>query len=134
GVKYVTIDKSLSTKDILRLGKRFKSLDPAAVDMITLPGVNANVGGAAVLKPKQPDAQEVIDRFNGTAQEAAASGPPPNILPSTVTVRVLNGSGVGGQGGQTAARLQAFGFNTAGTGDADAFNYTTPVIKYGRGQ
>ena len=47
---------------------------------------------------------------------------------------MLNGSGVGGQGGQTAAKLQAFGFNTAGTGDADAFNYTTPVVKYGRGQ
>jgi LCP family protein required for cell wall assembly len=134
GVKYVTIDKTLSTKDILRLGKRFKSLEPDAVDMMTLPGVNANVGGASVLKLKQPDAQQVIDRFAGRVLETANGGPPPNILPNTVTVRVLNGTGVGGQGGQTALKLQNFGFNTAGTGDADRFSYTTPVIRYGKGQ
>jgi hypothetical protein len=58
----------------------------------------------------------------------------PNIKPNTVRVRVLNGSGISGQGGNTAARLQSFGFNTGGTGDADAFTYRKPEIRYGRGQ
>ncbi len=133
GVKYVKIDKALSTRDIATLGKRFRSLEPDAVDMLTLPGVNATIGGASVLRLKQPEAQAIIDRFTGKTLPTTG-GPPPNILPNTVKVRVLNGSGVGGQGGQTAAKLQQFDFNISGTGDAKAFNYTTPVVSYGRGQ
>lgn len=134
GVKYVTIDKALSTKDILRLGKRFHSLSPDSVEMLTLTGTPVTINGASVLRPKQPDAQEIIDRFSGKVPETTTNGPPPNIPPSSVTVRVLNGSGAAGQGGQTLAKLQSFGFNTAGTGDANNFNYTTPVIRYGKGQ
>jgi LCP family protein required for cell wall assembly len=134
GVKYVKIDSALSTKDIATLGKRFRSLEPDAVDMLTLPGTNANIGGAAVLKVKQPDAKAILDRFSGKTPELTTAGAVPNIQPNTVKVRVLNGSGVGGQGGQTALKLQHFDFNIAGTGDAKAFNYVTPVINYGRGQ
>jgi polyisoprenyl-teichoic acid--peptidoglycan teichoic acid transferase len=134
GVKYVTIDKALSTKDIFDLGKRFKSLEPDAVDMLTLPGNNVTIGGAAVLRLKQPEAQQVIDRFAGKTAPPGQAGPPPNILPNTVKLRVLNGSGVGGQGGQTALKLQHFDFNIANTGDADNFAYVAPVIRYGRGQ
>jgi LCP family protein required for cell wall assembly len=134
GVKYVQIDQALSTKDLATLGKRFRSLEPDAVDMLTLPATNANIGGAAVLLIKQPEAQTIIDRFSGKTAEPPSNGPPPNILPNTVRVRVLNGSGVGGQGGNTALKLQHFGFNNAGTGDADGFHYVTPEIRYGRGQ
>ena len=49
-------------------------------------------------------------------------------------LRVLNGSGVNGQGGQAALQLQQFGFNIAGSGDARSFDVVTPIIKYGRGQ
>src|SRR4029079_3160002 len=55
-------------------------------------------------------------------------------LPGTVKLRVLNGTGVNGQGSQTAVKLSRFSFNIAGTGDADKFSYVTPVIRYGRGQ
>ena len=129
----VKIDKALSSKDILRLGTRFRSLEPDAVDMLTLPGTPTMIGGASVIRIKQPDAQTIIDRFNGRTEEKS-SGPIPNIPTGTVQVRVLNGSGIGGQGGQTARELQRFGFHTAGTGDADSFTYGKPVIRYGRGQ
>ena len=134
GIKNVVIDKSLSTKDITRLGRRFRSLEPDAVDMLTLPGTPVMIGGASVLRLDQAEAQEIIDRFNGRGAEQTPSGPPPNVKPNTVRVRVLNGSGISGQGGNTAARLQSYGFNTGGTGDADAFTYVKPVIRYGRGQ
>ncbi|MBA3653655.1 MAG: LCP family protein [Actinobacteria bacterium] len=134
GVKYVKIDRALSTKDILRLGSRFRSLEPDAVDMLTLPATNVFVGGAAVLRLKEPDAQEIIDHFNGKSEEPSPASPPPNIKPNTVRVRVLNGSGLGGQGGTTAKEMQRQGFNIAGTGDAEAFTYTKPVVRYGRGQ
>lgn len=128
------IDSALSTKDIRRLGTRFRSLEPDAVDMLTLPGTSTLIGGASVLRIKQPDAQEIVDRFNGKTEEPADDGPIPNIAPGTVQVRVLNGSGVGGQGGQTARDLQRFGFHTSGTGDAQNFGYSKPEIHYGRGQ
>ena len=134
GVKNVTIDKSLSTKDILKLGNRFKSLEPDAVDMVTLPGNNAVIGGADVLTLKQPDAQQIIDRFSGRTKAPTANGPIPNILPSTVHVRVLNGTGVSGEAGKVALDLQHQGFSVVGTGDARAFGATTPVVSYGRGQ
>lgn len=134
GVKYVKIDQALSTKDILRLGKRFHSLSPESVEMLTLPGTPVSIAGASVLRLKQPDAQQIIDRFSGKVPAATTNGPPPNIPPSSVTVRVLNGTGAAGQGGQTLSKLQSFGFNTAGSGDANNFNYTTPVIRYGKGQ
>jgi len=131
--KNLTIDESMSSKDIFRLGKQFRSLDPASVRMDTLPVVNARVGGADVLKLKQPDAQQLIAQFTG---QAASGGeqPPAGLPPSSVRVRVLNGSGTGGLAGKTARSLSSFGFQDVATGDADAFTYRQTVIKYGKGQ
>ena len=134
GVKYVTIDKTLGLDDIRKLGKRFKSLEPDAVDMLTLPGDNVRVGGAAVLRLKQPDAQQIIDRFSGKIPPPDTAAAAPNIAPNTVRVRVLNGSGVSGQGAKTTAELQKAGFNVAAGGDAKSYTFVTPVIRYGRGQ
>lgn len=58
----------------------------------------------------------------------------PDISPSRVRVRVLNGSGAEGQAGQAAQALQSSGFILAGTGDAEKEGYTDSVIRYGRGQ
>src|SRR5206468_2895131 len=71
-VKNVTIDSEMSTKDIFRLGRRFRSLDPDAVDMVTLPTVGARIAGADVLRLKQPDAGAVIARFNSLTPEASS--------------------------------------------------------------
>jgi LCP family protein required for cell wall assembly len=132
----ITLDKSFSTKDIFRVGKRFKSLEPDQVEMLTLPTTPASIGGAAVLRMKQPDSQEVIDKFNGTVRKTGTTvpGAVPNIPPGSVRVRVLNGTGTGGQAGDVASELSQQGFVTAGTGDADSFKYIAPVIRFGRGQ
>src|SRR5206468_12114941 len=45
-VKNLTIDSAMSSKDILRLGKQFRSLDPQSVSMYTLPATQARIGGA----------------------------------------------------------------------------------------
>lgn len=130
-VKNVTIDSEMSSKDILRLGRRFRSLDPESVEMYTLPVVSARIGGADVLRLNQPEATQIIDLFMGRAPETTA---PPDIPPAAVRVRVLNGSGVGGAASRTAAALAGFGFQTTGTGDADRFSYQRTVIRYGKGQ
>ena len=49
-------------------------------------------------------------------------------------MRVLNGTGAGGQATDAATGLSKAGFNVAGTGDADSFKYIKSVISYGQGQ
>ena len=134
-VKNVTLDDTFSPKDIVRLANKFRSLEPDKVEMMSIPTFGTRVGGASVLKMKQPDASEVLARFRG---ELPAEGVPtsiPNILPGTVRVRVLNGSGADGQAGDAATQLKDQGFQISGSpGDADTSKYIKSVIKYPTGQ
>jgi polyisoprenyl-teichoic acid--peptidoglycan teichoic acid transferase len=134
GIDHVTIDKQFTTKDITKLATRFRSLEPDKVEMLTLPAVDAKVGLAQVLRLKQPEAKQVIDRFNGVTPPPAPKQAVPNIPTSVVRVRVLNGSGLSGQSSQVARSLSRAGFIVADTGNAQNFNFTTPVITYGSGQ
>ena len=137
GAQTVTLDKTFSNKDIFRVAKRFRSMEPDKVEMLTLPTVPASVGGAAVLRLKQPDAQEIVDRFNGVAPKAGAAAAPgaiPNIPTGSIRVRVLNGTGTQGQASEVAGELSKEGFAIAGTGQADSYRYIAPVIRYGKGQ
>ena len=134
GIKNVTIDDKLSTKDIARLASRFRSLDPEAVETLPLPTVDSTIRatGAQVLQLKEPDWRQVRDRFNGVAPAAPAQLP--KVIPGTVRVRVQNGSGRGGQATEVATALQRAGFVVSGKGDADNFRYVKPVVRYGAGQ
>jgi len=132
-VKNVTIDKQMSTKDIFSLGKRFRSLDPQSVAMYTLPVDQARIGGADVLRLKEPDAQQVITLFQNQSS-SPSGGAPVNLPTSAVRVRTLNGTGQSGVASRAAAALSSFGFQNVATGDADAFTYSQTVIRYGKGQ
>ncbi|MBW3555910.1 MAG: LCP family protein, partial [Actinobacteria bacterium] len=137
GIQNVEIDKSFGTGDISRLALRFKSLEPGAVQMLTVPTVAANVGGASVLRMKQPDAQQVVDTFlsrEPPPAEAADSSEAPAIPPASIRLRVLNGSGAEGQAREVGQAMQELGFNVAGLGQADSFRYTDSVVSFGRGQ
>jgi polyisoprenyl-teichoic acid--peptidoglycan teichoic acid transferase len=139
-VNYVTKDGGLSINDMKTLAQRFKSLSPDAVDMETLPSDAASVrfpdgSVGSVLKLKQPDANQMLDRFTGkTPAASGASGVPSGVLPNDVHVRVLNGSGQSGIAGRVSQQLQDVGFGIRDTGDADSFRYISSVISYGPGQ
>ncbi|MEY2469785.1 MAG: hypothetical protein QOF21_2483 [Actinomycetota bacterium] len=136
GIDNVRIDSALSSKDILRVGTRFRSLAPEAVDMVTLPTSGFRTSaGASVLKLKTADAREIIDRFNGLTQPEPTTGSVPPIAPATVRVLVLNGTGINGQAGKTLHDLTNVGFTAGGSGDAPAgFNQAKTKIRYGTGQ
>jgi LCP family protein required for cell wall assembly len=136
GIKNVKIDDSFSIGEIGDLAQRFRSLDPNAVQMLTIPTVPANVGGAAVLRMKQPDTKEVIDAFLARTPPAAPTTGTavPNIPPSSIRIRVLNGSGAEGQAREVGQALGDIGFNVAGLGQAGSFRNTDTVITYGTGQ
>jgi LCP family protein required for cell wall assembly len=153
GVKDVTFDSALSTKDLTALGRRFSSLDPDRVVLRTLPTDPADVEGKAVLKLQSAQAQPMIDLLNGrapievTTTTVAGTGPtsttaartPPTTLPAPaggpvdVKVRVLNGIGQAGAAGKAATGLTGSGFVVTDRADAPAPAAKT-TISYATGQ
>jgi hypothetical protein len=132
-VKHVQIDEEFSDDQLVALARRFRSLEPDAVGMLTLPTTGAGIKGVSALKIKQPDAQPIIDRFIA-APEPPPEEPPADVHPNSVGVRVLNGSGRSGQASDAANGLREHGFNIRGVGDADGFGYRSTVIRYATGQ
>lgn len=135
GIKNVQVDENLDDRDVVLLASRFKSIDPNSVQMLTVPTVDANIGGAAVLRMKQPDAQHVIDTFLAKPPAApAAAQSVPNIPPGAIRVRVLNGSGAEGQAREVGKQIGEAGFVVSGLGQAESFRFADTVIAYARGQ
>jgi hypothetical protein len=67
-----------------------------------------------------------------TTQPAAATLPA--IDKSTITISVLNGSGVKNSAQTVANTLTSAGYNVAGTANARSFNYTKTFIYYKTGK
>lgn len=151
GVKDVTFDSGLSTKDITALGRRFSSLDPDRVVLNTFPTSPADIDGKSVLKLQTAQAQPMIDLLNGRGQfdttpgTVAGTGPTttasaapsstlrPGVKTSDVRVRVLNGVGTPGAAAKAATTLTSGGYVVADKGDAPAPAPKT-TITYGSGQ
>ena len=140
GVQNVTVDSSLSARDLIRLGNRFRSLDPSKIDMYTVPVTPTKINGAAVLLLQEQAAQPVLDVFRGEAASTtdttggATAAAVTTVEPSTVHVEVLNGAGVRGLAAQTKQELTGLSFQVTGTGDADSSQYEHTVIRYTTGQ
>jgi hypothetical protein len=117
----------MSTKDIVTVAKRFRSLDPNSVDMQTLPTTRyITPAGADVQLLSEGDAQPLLDRINGKG----AAGP---VRASDVQVRVLNGYGGDAAASKAAFSLRNAGFQVIGSADADSFDYGQSVIRYAPG-
>ena len=131
GVSNVRVDQAMSTKDITTLAKRFRSIDPDTVDMLTLPTSDGFAGDAAVQLLDTQRAQEFIDRLNGIK-----APPPPSssVKPADVAVAVLNGNGGDAVASTTAASLAQAGFKVASTGNALTYDYRQTIVRYAPGQ
>lgn len=128
GVQNVRVDQQMSTKDITTVAKRFRSIDPDTVDMLTLPVTEGFAGDAAVVFLDTGKAQDYIDRLNGIHRQ------PPSATPADVAVKVLNGNGADALASRAASALQQAGFRIAFTGDAPNYEFAQTVISYAPGQ
>ena len=130
GIDNVTVDNGLSARDIVNLGKQFKSLAPDTLAQFQLPVINARRGAAAVVVVAEKDKQrveEIMQVFRGVPP--APSAP---VDPSAVKVQVLNGSGRSGEASSASEALQVAGFQLGSPGDGRRTSRTT--ILYGSGQ
>lgn len=129
-VNNITRDSDLDLKDVVNLGKNFRSLSPETLQQFSLPVTNARIDGKAVLRIEEEDrgeAEAIFEVFRGTPP-----APAENVQPAAVTVRVLNGSGQAGQAAEVTAALQQAQFGIAAPGNASRVTRTT--IRYGTDQ
>jgi polyisoprenyl-teichoic acid--peptidoglycan teichoic acid transferase len=127
-IENVSLDQALGLRDLVDLAGQFRSLTPDSLQTYALPTTPGTTpGGAQVLFLDVAAAAPVLDVFRGRSVE------PEELSPSSVRVRVLNGSGRSGEVRVAAYRLAAAGFVVPGVG-------TLPVrldqtrIRYGAGQ
>jgi len=128
----LTADEGLGRSDINKLINAFRSVDvndPNSIQMTTFPTTigPTNTGLGSVLVPREPEADQVLASLRSlTSPTEEEEGP----SPSSIRVRVFNGSGVDGAAGQTSGALQQQGFGTAGIGNNPAGNVATTQIRY----
>ena len=118
----VTIDDTLDGDDIIGLARRFRSFQPANLDIYELPVYDDSIGGAAVLRLQTRAAEPILDIFRPQLSS--------DVTESSVRVRVLNGTGEPGEAASTAEDLRSVGFAIAGAGDARSLGRTQTEIRY----
>lgn len=107
-VESITLDKGLSTSDLIGLAQRFKSFDANSLVTYSYPSTMKWVGGSQVQEPNRAEAEKILARFRPTS----------SVPEAQVSVDVLNASGVAAQAANVAGALQRVGFEIASTGNA----------------
>ncbi len=125
GLDAVTVDDAFSPSDILALAAHFRGFDPAQFETYALPVVtDTTEGGASIVRLIDRDARPILDIFRGAGDANEPEG---------TRVRVLNGSGVSGQGRSAATALERAGFEIAEIGDASSGGGSATVVRHGEG-
>jgi hypothetical protein len=125
GLDTIVVDEGVTVDDLVSLGQRFRSFNPETLVLHSLPVADDVVGGAAVLRLVEQQAEATLDVFRGTGQAGA-------VEPRAVRATVLNGTGQSGRATQIADELRRLGFTIAAgaVGDAERFDFHRSVIRF----
>lgn len=112
------VDSTFTLSTMLNLVTSYRNMNPASIPTATLPIRFANnfvYQGAAygdVVMPIEPEDQRALNAYlhAGVAMSQLPTA-------SSISVRVVNGSGLYMQASQTASALSALGFRISGVGD-----------------
>jgi hypothetical protein len=120
--RHLTIDASLAERSVVDVAFQLRGLTGGKIETATLPGTDANIGGASVLLLKQPEAGQLLASF--------AAGGTINTS-QTPTLAVLNGNGVKGSAGRWSDVLREKGFAVTKVADADRddFQVTQVIVR-----
>jgi LCP family protein required for cell wall assembly len=129
-VAALTRDKGLKTSDLQKLVRAFRSTDPKAFPMVTLPATNGYEGEQSVLLLDDAAAAPVLARLRGER----GPDPLPDVAPASVRVTVENGSGEPGAAAGALGQLNTDGFKVAApASDADRSDYAVTEVRYAPG-
>jgi len=128
-------DRGLSRSDISKLIQAFRKVDPNdpnSIEMVTFPfdDTGEQFEGQSVLYPNMAAAEPLLNRLRELVTPTEEAAQPEGPAPSSIRVRVFNGSGVNGAAGETAAALGDPGFQNGGTGNNPEGNVRTTEIRY----
>jgi LCP family protein required for cell wall assembly len=123
--KSLTVDTQLgNTQNLISLARSLAHMKSRDVNLITMPTI-FDPSDTNRLLPEEPQ-DDVLFQMIRTGQ--VWDGHLPLMAPRQVEVRVLNGTGVTGLAGHTAADLRKLGFDVIGIGDAPPTSNT--VVTY----
>ncbi|HMC38840.1 MAG TPA: LCP family protein, partial [Acidimicrobiales bacterium] len=136
----LTLDNTFGNSLVLSLAQDYRSADLSTIPSYTYPARNSTISPGA-LDPDTTAGQAVVQEWLDVGQpppppassgSSATTAVPPTtvVAPSTVTIEVLNGSGVGGQAGRAGQDLTAAGYRVVVSGDAPNFGLATTEIQY----
>jgi LCP family protein required for cell wall assembly len=137
-VGQLEVDSGFSATDMLNLVLTFHSVNVNSAPQLTLPVAESNFGSyeyeggdyGDVEFPAEPQDHEAIDQFLGlhAGDDTYSGGSLPS--PATVTVSVMNGSGIYDQSTDTANSLQALGFHIGTIGDTTVVGQEAETVVY----
>ena len=127
GVANVRLDEAIDAGDLLSLGSAFAEFDSDDLAGFSIPTESMRTSaGAQVELPLMREAANSLAVFRGL--------PPGTIMPESVDVTVLNGSGVTGQAADAAGALGRLGFNVVDVDSVpDDEHFARTTVRYGDG-
>ncbi|WP_378736836.1 LCP family protein [Nocardia brasiliensis] len=145
--KHTWVDK-VQPSDLLTLGRSLQKLDAGTVTFLTIPTAGTTSYGNEI--PRESDIKAIFKAIRddqplpGEKKVSPAPGSipsapptPPKLTaadPSTVSLLVSNGSGVGGAAQRAATKLGNQGFQIFNTGNYSGGQEVTSKVRYGPGQ
>jgi LCP family protein required for cell wall assembly len=125
----LTGDSTLTNNDLKMLVRTFRGLDPATVEMTTLPVTAASP--TSPLEVQYPEARLVFARLKDLKPPIITF--PKVVAPSDVKIVVVDGSGVKGRADKVRSALTDFGFKSGGDGEATQTDYAKTQVRYASG-
>ena len=134
----LNVDKQFSTSDMVSMVLDFHGVNANSAPQLTLP-VQVDQFGSYLYKggsygsiefPSSTPDNQVVDQLLGINAATDTMTGLPLPKPATVTVSVLNGTGVTNQATDTSAALGALGFSMVGLGDATPVGTEAETVVY----
>lgn len=151
--KNLTVDNTFSVSGMVDLAKDFHSVDASTIAGSTLATTESTLSdGEQVLladpasdrsqvheflalgtRPASPSTGSTTVPSNTPSETTTTIPAPTTVAPSSITVEVVNGSGVAGQAGRASADLGQIGFNVTSVSSAANIASGPSEITYGSG-
>ena len=134
----LTVDGGLSISHMVRLVRTFHSVNIGSAPELTLPVMTSSASHyyyqgsdyGNIEFPAEPQDHEIIDAALGVSSNTDTMTGKPLPKPRSITVSVVNGTGIANQATRTATALHALGFHTVGISDATPVGPLSETVVY----